>query len=135
MARLAHNPEVVCTELEEGAVFLNLQTGLYYSLNTPALAVWNLAGGSDIDELVAAAAGRFDAPAETTAPAIEKLIRELEVEGLLVADEGDAGPNQWDPAPDAGEPLPFSEPQLIRHEEPLHEVNTHPLDAQLPLAE
>ena len=32
MSRLAQNPQVICTELEDGAVLLNMETRTYYSL-------------------------------------------------------------------------------------------------------
>ena len=40
--QFAKHPEVVCTELEDGAVLLNLETRLYYSLDRVGLEIWNL---------------------------------------------------------------------------------------------
>ncbi len=40
--RLIKNPSVVCTEMEDGGVLLDLDTTSYYSLNSTGLEIWNL---------------------------------------------------------------------------------------------
>ncbi len=36
------NSEVIVTELDDEAVLLNMQTKMYFSLNTTGLVIWNL---------------------------------------------------------------------------------------------
>jgi len=141
MARVTQNPEVVVTELEDGAVLLNMQTRLYYSLNDTGLAVWNLVDGSaSPGDLVTKLGETFALDNGAAAEeAISRCLAELEREALVVA--GDRDP----PAPSRPEaPTPrgpgddkrrFVAPELIKHDEPLHEVSTSPFDPQLPLAE
>lgn len=40
--RLIKNPSVVCTEMEDGGVLLDLDTTSYYSLNSTGLEIWTL---------------------------------------------------------------------------------------------
>jgi len=53
MGRLARNPDVECTELADGAVLLNMETRLYYSLNQTGLELWNATDGANGPEQVA----------------------------------------------------------------------------------
>jgi coenzyme PQQ synthesis protein D (PqqD) len=140
MARVTQNPEVVVTELEDGAVLLNMQTRLYYSLNDAGLAVWNLVDGSGSPgDLVTKLGETFalDDPAGAE-EAISKFLAELEREALVVAGERDAPAHSGAEAPTTPSPADkrrFAAPELIKHDEPLHEVSTSPFDPQLPLAE
>jgi hypothetical protein len=140
LSRLAWNPEVVCTELEDGAVLLNMETRLYYSLNQSGLEIFRLlAKGADEPELVRAVTGRFDVDEPGAQAAVSSFLTQLGGERLIV--EGEAGAEGVAPAgTDAGAETaparrPFATPELIRHDEPLHEVSTSPFDPQLPLAE
>jgi hypothetical protein len=117
MERLVRNPDVVATELEDGAVLLNLQSGFYYSLNSSGLEVWRLAE-VDPERALSAAAG---------------FVELLEREALLV--RTDQEPNATGRMADSGDERPITEPELVKHDEPLHEVSMSPFDPQLPLAE
>ena len=140
MPHLTQNPEVVVTELEDGGVLLNMQTRLYYSLNDTGLAVWNLVGGSGSPgELVAKLEESFELDNRTAAEQdVSRLLSELEREKLVVvAARGAPPPSPQDAVAgtaDQGKRR-FAAPELIRHDEPLHEVATSPFDPQLPLAE
>jgi len=137
VARLAKNPEVVCTELEDGAVLLNMETRFYYSLNDSGLEIWRLLETpGEGDELGRRLTARLEVDDATAAEAASSFLVELERERLVVAADGvQAGAPVSSEAEAGGERRRFSAPELIRHDEPLHEVTTSPFDSQLPLAE
>ena len=53
MGGLTRNPAVECTELADGAVLLNMDTRLYYSLNLAGLELWNATERASGSEQVA----------------------------------------------------------------------------------
>ncbi|MGH2992611.1 MAG: PqqD family protein [Solirubrobacterales bacterium] len=119
--------------MEDGAVLLNMETRLYYSLNEPALDLWNLVDhAGTAARLAQLLSDEFavDAPkAETTAASFFAQLERERLIGPAADDAPDA------PAPAGGEKRPFADPELVKHDEPLHEVATSPFDPQLPLAE
>jgi Coenzyme PQQ synthesis protein D (PqqD) len=136
MSWLARNPEVECSELQDGAVLLNMETRLYYSLNPVGLELWNAIDAADGPEQVAdRLAGAFDVDKPAALDAVSRFVPELERERLVVA----SAERSVAPAAETGSAAAprrsFKEPQLIKHDEPLHEVATSPFDPQLPLAE
>jgi hypothetical protein len=136
MGWLARNPEVECTELAEGAVLLNLDTRLYYSLNQIGLELWNASeGAKGPDELARRLTEGFEIDEQTARDVVSRFLPELERERLVV--ESAEQPASPAPTPEgpSGPLRAFEEPQLIKHDEPLHEVANAPFDPQLPLAE
>jgi hypothetical protein len=136
MARVARNPEVECTELADGAVLLNMETRLYYSLNQSGLELWNATDRANGPEEVAKRLTEvFEIDQQAAVDVVSDFIPELERERLVV----ESAEQAVDPVPTAegsdGPPRTFEQPQLIRHDEPLHEVANTPFDPQLPLAE
>jgi hypothetical protein len=138
MSRWAPNPEVVCTELEDGAVVLNLETRLYYSLNRTGLDIFRLIGSSaDEADVTRAVAERFALDDGGARSAVSSFLADLARERIVVPDDG-SGRDSEALAPQLerrDDDRPFAPPELIRHDEPLHEVSTSPFDPQLPLAE
>jgi hypothetical protein len=136
MGWLARNPEIECTELAEGAVLLNLETRLYYSLNQSGLELWN---ASEVvkgpEGLAMRLTEGFDIDEKTARDVVSRFLPELERERLVVesADQP-ASPAPTTEGP-SGPRRPFEEPQLVKHDEPLHDVANTPFDPQLPLAE
>lgn len=130
------NPEVVYTELDEGAVLLNMETRLYYSLDEAGVVIWKaLDEPAEQEALAQALAARFAVDAEHARHAASRFLDELQRERLAVpGPEGSTSEPAIQPASEMRR-LPFAEPQLIRHDEPLHEVSLSPFDPQLPLAE
>ena len=51
MTRVIRNPAVVCTDLDDGAVLLDLDTTAYYSLNRTAVGIWKLIGDQPMVEV------------------------------------------------------------------------------------
>jgi hypothetical protein len=135
--RFVWNSEVVCTELEDGAVLLNMETRLYYSLNQTGLEIFRLltAGAAEAD-LKRAVESRFDVDEAVASAAVSDFLAQLAGEGLIVAEAGEPGAaaSVTEAAPGVSR-RPFVPPELVKHDEPLHEVSTSPFDPQLPLAE
>jgi hypothetical protein len=142
MAWLMENPEVVCTELEDGAILLNMESRFYYSLNTVALDIWRIIataeGPEDLGRFLVA---RYDVDEEQARASVSRFVEQLERERLVIHPAG-AGAEQAfmrSAGPDRGtEPTSkqtFAEPELLKHDEPLHEIAMSPFDPQLPLAE
>jgi Coenzyme PQQ synthesis protein D (PqqD) len=131
------NPEVVCTELEDGAVLLNMETRLYYSLNDSGLEIWRLLDiPGTSEELGRRLTERLEVDEAVAAEAAAAFVGELERERLVIAADGSEAVTSLAAEPEAGgERRRFSAPELILHDEPLHEVTTSPFDPQLPLAE
>ncbi|MGH2992447.1 MAG: PqqD family protein [Solirubrobacterales bacterium] len=136
MGWLARNPEVECTELADGAVVLNMETRLYYSLNQAGLELWNATDGANGPEQVAKRLTEaFEIDEQAALGAVSRFLPELERERLVLESaEGPVAPAPAADRPD-GPPRAFEEPQLIKHDEPLHDVANTPFDPQLPLAE
>jgi hypothetical protein len=133
MAWLAKNPEVVSTELEDGAILLNLETRLYYSLNDAGLEIWRRIGAASSEqELAENLTGLFDADEERVTGVVARFVSELERERLVVPSAEGEPVSAW---PQASGTKPLEEPELAKHDEPLHEVPASPFDPQLPLAE
>jgi hypothetical protein len=138
MRGVERNPEVVATELTEGAVLLNIETGFYYSLNEPGAEIWRrLDAAESANDLAERLRERFEVEPERAAAAATGFVAELEREGLVARSDGagTVSDSAAAAAAPAGERRPFAEPELIKHDEPLHEVSMSPFDPQLPLAE
>jgi hypothetical protein len=136
MAWLVRNPEVECSELEDGAVLLNMETRLYYSLNQTGLELWNAIDAAEGPEQVARRlTGAFEIEERAALGAVSRFVGELQREGLVVASDGAPAAPTPEAVEEGGPRRAFQEPQLIKHDEPLHEVVPSPFDPQLPLAE
>lgn len=136
MGWLAQNPEVICTELEEGAVLLNMETRTYYSLNDSGREIWRLLEAvASAGELAHEFCHLFAVSEDEALSLISPFLERLGLEHLVV--ERDQAPArracEGEPAPSAKRKL--LAPELIKHDEPLHEVPVNPFDPQLPLAE
>ena len=143
MAKLSWHPEVVHTELEEGAILLHLGTRFYYSLNETGRTIWAMlessAGPAEVSRRLVE---RYSVTEDHARAAVSRFLAELEREQLVVTGAVDQtpAPASADHArPVSGSPARtvarFSEPELTKHAEPLHEVVMNPFDPQLPLAE
>ncbi len=141
MEALSKHPEVVCTELEDGAVLLNLETRSYYSLDRVGLDIWNLIDSVDNgEELADRLMQGYEAAGEDAQELVTAFLERLQSESLIVASEGEVHESSSPHSPlPAGQPegrrMPLTAPILSKHDEPLHEVPLHPFDPQLPLAE
>jgi hypothetical protein len=141
MAQVIKDPEVVETVLEEGTVLLNLRTKFYYSLNNVGYMIWQLLDVSeDSQDLLDKVMTVYQSEDGRIKDSLSNFIKELEREQLLIPRADDKAaeyPHQksvW-PGIYSPEKMPFVEPELIKHDEPLHDVVLNPFDPQLPLAE
>jgi hypothetical protein len=136
MGWLARNPEVEATELADGAVLLNMETRLYYSLNETGLELWNAIDDADGPEQVAERLARdFDVEDAAALGAVNAFVPELASERLVVESSANAAADEPARESSDGPRRAFEQPQLIKHDEPLHEVANKEFDPQLPLAE
>jgi hypothetical protein len=136
VSAVVQNPEVVVTELEDGAVLLNMESRLYYSLNNSALEIWHLLESpADPGEIAQRLAAQVEVDAAQAAQTVSAFLDELENERLVIPADGKVAEAVVQARPASGDPRAFAPPELIRHEEPLHEVTAIPFDPQLPLAE
>ncbi len=85
------SPDVVFRQLDDEAVLLNLESGVYFGLNDVGARIWQLIergqdqGGATLSDIAAALAGEFAAsPAEIEGDLLE-LIRQLLGAGLVAA--------------------------------------------------
>jgi len=78
------NQSVVCAELEDEAVLLHVEAGLYFGLDEVGLRIWNLLlGGVTETELVERLLAEYEvAPAQLHSDVSDFLAR-LEAEGLI----------------------------------------------------
>ncbi len=144
MAWMKH-PEVVYTDLEEGAVLLHLETKFYYSLNEVGQAIWRLLDPAErSEELIQRVMAEYEVEEGHANGSISKFLHELEREQLVLPQqegEGERAMHEHRREGSTGfetpsaKKKPFVEPELIKHDEPLHEVVMNPFDPQLPLAE
>ena len=132
MSWCERNPEVVFTDMGDGAVLLHMERRLYFSLNGTGVEVWRLLEEVESQEELGVRLSEGwgvdqEGARSLAAPFLERLVAED-----LVAMRGEVGLAEEPPPPAAGGPEP---PELVQHDEPLHEVSTSPFDPQLPLAE
>ena len=77
-------PDVLCRDLGDEAVLLDLKTETYFGLNATGTRLWRLlTGGATIGDALAAVASEFDVSAEVIDRDMTELIDELVQRGLL----------------------------------------------------
>ncbi len=84
------NPSVVCTELDDGAVLLNLDTKYYYNLNETGLRIWQIMEESqDLGEMADKLSNEYEVDIEKAKSSVLKLVEDLEKDGLIMSDGKD----------------------------------------------
>lgn len=79
------NPSVVCTELDDGAILLNLDTKYYYNLNETGLRIWQILDEVRTPLQVAKKlASEHEIDVEGVRTSVVRLISQLEKEGLVI---------------------------------------------------
>jgi len=80
------NPSVVCTELDDGAVLLNLDTKYYFNLNETGLRIWQtLEEARTPTEIAEKLAGEYDVDMGKAKTSVLRLLGELEKEELIIS--------------------------------------------------
>lgn len=124
-------PPVVHESFDDEVVLVNLETGVYYSLDRPGVPLWGwVDAGASVGEMVAAARDGCAGDAAEIEAGVRRLLAELCDERLIVVDP--APPRAAVPAPQdrAGERPPFQAPTLTKFSDmaelltvdPIHEV-------------
>jgi hypothetical protein len=81
------NPSVVCTELDDGAVLLDLDTKYYYNLNETGLRIWQIMEESqDLTEIADKLSNEYEVDIEKAKSSVLKLVGDLEKDGLIMSD-------------------------------------------------
>ena len=81
------NPHVVTTELEDGAILLNLNTKYYYNLNETGLSIWHALDASGDPETIAEKlTDAYDIDRKQASAYLGVLLDDLEKEGLIIGD-------------------------------------------------
>jgi PqqD family protein of HPr-rel-A system len=127
-----NSPNVIHETIEGEVILIDLKTGTYYSLRDTGAAVWQaIEQGAGENAVVAELRSRYDASEDQIREAVRQLLAELEREGLIRADEGEAAQAAPPSASDNGAgQLPFAAPLLEKHTDmqdlilldPVHEV-------------
>jgi hypothetical protein len=82
--KVAVNPTAVYAELEEGAVILNVETGMYYGLDRVGARIWELVGvGATSDNIVAKLETEYAIEHDVLRTDVAALLNSLEVNGLV----------------------------------------------------
>jgi hypothetical protein len=82
--RVIKNPAVVCTEMDDGGVLLDLETTAYYSVNRTALRIWHLIDdAATVDEIATRMTTEFVVDYEHALTSAQRLVATLEQERLI----------------------------------------------------
>src|SRR2546423_2612757 len=96
-----NSPNVIHETIEGEVILIDLKTGTYYSLRDAGAAAWQaIEHGAGEDEIAAELRSRYEASESEVAEAVRRLPAELQRQGLVRADEGEAGPPAAPPASD-----------------------------------
>jgi hypothetical protein len=83
-SRLIKNPAVVCTDMNDGGVLLDLETTAYFSLNRTAFRIWNFIDDtSTVDEIATRMTAEFMVDHEQALASARRLVAALEHERLI----------------------------------------------------
>jgi hypothetical protein len=83
-ARVTPTEGVVFQQLQEEAVLLNLDSGLYFGLDPIGTRIWNLlAGGQSLPQVVSTIMAEYEVDTEQCTADLLKLLGDLEAHGLV----------------------------------------------------
>jgi Coenzyme PQQ synthesis protein D (PqqD) len=127
-----NSPNVIHETIEGEVILIDLKSGTYYSLRDSGAAVWQaIEHGAGEDGIAAELQARYEASDGQIRDAVRQLLAELEREGLIRANEGEAAQAAPPSGSDNGAArLPFAAPVLEKHTDmqdlilldPVHEV-------------
>lgn len=81
--------EHLCSDLDGGAVILNLANGTYFGLNSVGFFIWNaLKEERSFEELLELVGEEFDVDEETCSAEVQKFLDEVLKQGLIVPVDG-----------------------------------------------
>ncbi len=80
------NPSVACTELNDGAVLLILDTKYYFTLNETGLRIWQtLEESQNPLEIAERLANEYEVEVVRAKASVVKLMEDLEKDGLIMS--------------------------------------------------
>ena len=82
--RVTIHPSVICRELGGETVLLNLESGVYYGLDSIGTRVWQLLQDHTPGEVCAIMIGEYDVSADVLENDVVRLVHELSEKGLLL---------------------------------------------------
>lgn len=125
MRRLRVNvPAVVHQTIDSETVIINLERGVYYSLDRVGVDVWaGIDAGMDREGVLALVSRRWSGDPDRMRDGVLGLIEEMKTEVLIVEDAQEAGPGDTTGAggPPEATPGPF-EPPVLRKYTDLHDL-------------
>ncbi|MCW3836913.1 PqqD family protein [Sphingomonas canadensis] len=75
---IARNPSVMFSEVEQGTVLMNIESGTYFDLDPIGSAVWALLESpATLPELCAALVARYEVDSETCHADVSEFVKEL----------------------------------------------------------
>ena len=125
MRRLRVNvPAVVHQTIDSETVIINLERGIYYSMDRVGVDVWaGIDAGMDLEGVLALVSRRWTGDPDRMRDSVRGLIEQLKTEVLIVEDGQEGGPG--DAAgiggPPEAAPGPF-EPPVLRKYTDLHDL-------------
>lgn len=82
------NPDVITTELEDGAILLDLNTKYYYNLNETGLSIWQaLDETGNPEDIATKLFNEYDVDRKQVSACLNELLDDLEKEGLIFGDK------------------------------------------------
>jgi hypothetical protein len=79
------NPSVISTELDLGAVLLNLETKYYYNLNETGFRIWNLVKKScSLSQILMTLTNEYEIDLQRASASLTRIIKKLEQEDLII---------------------------------------------------
>ena len=137
-----NSPNVIHETIEDEVILIDLKTGTYYSLRDAGAVAWAaIERGVDAAGLAAVLEQRYAASADEIAAAVQRLLGDLEREGLVRQDVADDASSVPAGGETVSERVPFKPPVLEKHTDmqdlilidPVHEVGAagwpHPQEA------
>ena len=111
--RVQSNKEEVAAKVMDGeAILINLSNGIYYSMDKVGAVVWELVERNfSPEEMVVSIVSRYEVETETAQADVERLLKELVDENLILAADGVAGGDREQPG-QVDTKGPYEPPQL-----------------------
>ena len=89
VSRVEVNPSVIYRDVSGEVVLLNLQSGVYYGLDSVGSRMWQLLMEQrPLDDVCAVMLDEYDVPADVLRADLSKLVDELSSKGLVTVHSG-----------------------------------------------
>lgn len=113
----AKSDEVAAKIVDGEAILINLMSGVYYTVEGAGAEIWSrLENGSSIAQLSVSIAESYDVGPEQAHKDVERLVKELLEEGLIVPDGGPADPAEVATGAGPGSAT-YETPRLVKYDD------------------